>query len=337
MTRLCAVREVDCCISNPLTPPFTGVAGGSHHHGQGETNGFAATSARLISLQGDCRPLFVCGRQVGAVRPDVACCLLDYPQVFTPTPDAFILNVQLDSYTKRSNAIDVVLRDLRAKNVLRALRGWRDECFNVWADFGVEPLFKMERSAVTLLGVRAFGVHIMGYSRSAEDGTMNIWVQKRSLDKPTYPGMIDTMVGGGITAGLQPFQVMLKEAHEEAGIPEDIAKTAHAAGTVSFFTETERGLHANTEFVYDLELPPDFVPCNNDGEVECFEAVSVEEYVERVTSIKYKLTSVPVGLDFLVRHGLITPDTEPEYPALVELLHAPLDQLYRRWPQRNSL
>nr|XP_053656447.1 uncharacterized protein LOC128705215 [Cherax quadricarinatus] len=189
---------------------------------------------------------------------------------------------------------------------------------------------------LALLGVRAFGVHIMGYTRVPEDGSMKIWVQKRSLDKPTYPGMMDTMVGGGITAGLQPFQVMLKEAHEEAAIPENIAKMAQAAGTVTFFTETERGLHANTEFVYDLELPPDFVPCNNDGEVEGFEAVSVEEFLECVTSIKYKLTSVPVGIDFLVRHGFITPETEPEYPALVELLHAPLDQLYRRWPQRNS-
>lgn len=84
-----------------------------------------------------------------------------------------------------------------------------------------------------LLGVRAFGVHITGYTRSREDGRMRIWVQKRSLDKPTYPGMMDTMVGGGITAGLQPHQVMFKEAHEEAGVPEYLAKTARPAGSVS--------------------------------------------------------------------------------------------------------
>ncbi|KAG7158460.1 Nudix hydrolase 20,-like [Homarus americanus] len=291
----------------------------------------------LVSVQGECRPLLACGRQIGAIRPDVAKCLLNYPQVFIPSPDAFTLNPQLDSYNKRSNAIDLVLQDLRTKNVLVALRGWRDECFNVWADFGVEPLFKMERSGVTLLGVRVFGVHIMGYTRSSEDGRVKtIWVQKRSIDKPTYPGMMDTMVGGGITAGLPPFQVMLKEAHEEAAISESLAKTACPAGTVSFFTETERGLHANTEFVYDLELPSDFVPCNNDGEVEGFEAVPVEDYLECVTSLKYKLTSVPVAVDFLVRHGFITPESEPQYAALIELLHVPLDQMYHRWPQTTS-
>lgn len=84
-----------------------------------------------------------------------------------------------------------------------------------------------------ILGARAFGVHITGYTRSPEDGRMKIWMQKRSLTKPTYPGMMDTMVGGGITAGLQPLQVMMKEAHEEASIPEHLAKTAHSAGTVS--------------------------------------------------------------------------------------------------------
>jgi hypothetical protein len=38
-----------------------------------------------------------------------------------------------------------------------------------------------------------------------------------------------------------------------------------------FFFESERGLFPNTEFVFDLELPLDFVPFNSDGEVECFE------------------------------------------------------------------
>lgn len=38
-----------------------------------------------------------------------------------------------------------------------------------------------------------------------------------------------------------------------------------------FFFESERGLFPNTEFVFDLELPCDFIPKNNDGEVEMFE------------------------------------------------------------------
>jgi len=42
----------------------------------------------------------------------------------------------------------------------------------------------------------------------------------------------------------------------------------------SFFYESERGLFPDTEFVFDLELPPDFVPRNQDNEVEKFELVT---------------------------------------------------------------
>lgn len=76
----------------------------------------------------------------------IRCFLLQNNEGLT---NVLCISFQLDSYSQRSNAIELVLRDLRAKNVLQALRGWRDECFNVWADVGAEPLFQMERSAVS--------------------------------------------------------------------------------------------------------------------------------------------------------------------------------------------
>lgn len=42
----------------------------------------------------------------------------------------------------------------------------------------------------------------------------------------------------------------------------------------SFFYESERGLFPDTEFVFDLELPPEFVPRNQDNEVEKFELLT---------------------------------------------------------------
>ena len=44
-----------------------------------------------------------------------------------------------------------------------------------------------------------------------------------------------------------------------------------------FFFESERGIFPNTEFVFDLELPVDFIPTNNDGEVAEFELVPVAQ------------------------------------------------------------
>ena len=73
-----------------------------------------------------------------------------------------------------------------------------------------------------------------------------------------------------------------------------------------FFFQSERGIFPNTEFVFDLELPVDFVPQNADGEVQKFELLTSKECYERMFSSDFKTTSVPVVLDFLIRHGVVT-------------------------------
>lgn len=75
-----------------------------------------------------------------------------------------------------------------------------------------------------------------------------------------------------------------------------------------FYFESPRGLSADTEFVFDLELPLDFVPQNADGEVEKFELLPVRECMEWMHRSDYKTTSIPVTLDFLIRHGFISPE-----------------------------
>ena len=80
-------------------------------------------------------------------------------------------------------------------------------------------------------------------------------------------GMMDNFVGGGITEGLGVKETAVKEAAEEAGIDSEFASKMVPAGSVSFLHRTERGIHPNTEFVFDLELPDHFVPRNTDGEV----------------------------------------------------------------------
>jgi len=74
------------------------------------------------------------------------------------------------------------------------------------------------------------------------------------------------------------------------------------------YFESERGLFPNTEFVFDLELPLDFVPRNNDGEVDKFELMPIDKATERVLSADFKTTSAAVYIDFLVRHGRISPE-----------------------------
>ena len=86
--------------------------------------------------------------------------------------------------------------------------------------------------------------------------------------------------------------------------------------------------------MFDLELPETFSPGNNDGEVESFKLVPVEEMRGLIISDQYKITSSAIALDWLIRNGIVTPETDPDFPAIVENIHLPVHQLYN---SRNNV
>jgi hypothetical protein len=67
--------------------------------------------------------------------------------------------------------------------------------------------------------------------------------------------------------GLSCADNIIKECWEEAGIPQQLAAAAVPVGFVSYVSWSEEGLKPDVLFCYDLQLPPDFVPVPQDGEV----------------------------------------------------------------------
>ena len=61
---------------------------------------------------------------------------------------------------------------------------------------------------------------------------MIIELTGRSKNKPTFPGMLDNMVAGGISVGIGIKETMIKECEEEAGIPEELAKNVVPVGMI---------------------------------------------------------------------------------------------------------
>lgn len=286
--------------------------------------------------RGDCRPFIVDGEQVGVIRPDVLKQLFKYPEVFCirdkDNAKVVELNPAFRDYNEKSENVDRVLRQFRNDGIFVTLKGWRDEvssidrqtvinrdefcnfpsfssvvlqCYEVKA--GHDSLLKMDRSATCMFGIRNYGVDINGYVRHPQRG-LCIWLQQRSDTKQTWPGKWDNMVGGGLSVGFGIKETAIKEAAEEASIPTHLVKNLVSAGCVSFLFESERGIFPNTEFVFDLELPVDFVPSNSDGEVQAFELLPANECLEKLFSPDFKTTSCPVVIDFLIRHGVITPE-----------------------------
>ncbi|KAJ8257243.1 hypothetical protein GJAV_G00183500 [Gymnothorax javanicus] len=276
------------------------------------------------SCRAQCLKLEVDGVQVGWIPPSVAPFLRRFPQVFTaPQGGAVSLCPSLDSYSRRSEAVHDVIKMLREENHFSCLRGWREEKYKVSARFYDSPVMWMERSATCLFGVKRYGIHINGYTRAA-DGKLSIWVARRSPTKQTYPGKLDNLAAGGLAVGCSVRETLIKECEEEACIPASISETARPVGTVSYTYEDEEGVFAESQFVFDLELPESFRPRIGDGEVQDFYLYSIEQAREALVSEDFKPNSAMVLLDFLIRHSFIQPDSELYYQEFVAGLHRSL-------------
>ena len=256
------------------------------------------------------------GRQAGKIRHDFAAHLKSWPEVFELGAShvclAPALNHPCVGIDHRSDAVAAVFRTLRDDGVVT---GWRDEVHKVSPSWTAPAQLLVERAAIPYLGSGGYAVHLNGFVRRP-DGLW-LWVARRADDKPTAPGALDHLVAGGQPAALSLRDNLLKECHEEAGIPASLATRAYCTGCIAYAHDSANGYRPDTIYTFDLELPEYFEPVNTDGEVAAFELCRVEDVAALVRdTTSFKPNCALVIIDFLIRSGVIDPETE-DYLALV--------------------
>lgn len=265
------------------------------------------------------RRFMVAGRHVGWVVPDFARELAAHPQVFYLTDQEVNLHDRFATAAERSRAVASVLEDLRAQG---KVPGWRDELYPVSRHFGDAPLLLMERAATHLFGVPSYGINVNGLVPD-RDGT-RVWVARRSATKQVDPDMLDLVVGGGLPHGISVRDNLLKECAEEAGIPPAIAQGAKPVSLLTLMIEAPEGLRVGVQFNFDLDLPADFTPRNEDGEVAGFQLWTLDQLERNLREADDFMYDVALAnLDLLIRLGRIGPE-DPDYLDLVAHLRRPI-------------
>lgn len=187
----------------------------------------------------------------------------------------------------------------------------RNEAFDVRATPTGPVIATIDRGALPVFGIAAQGVHLDGLVRKP-DG-MHIWIGKRAANKALDPGKLDHIVAGGIPAGLTPWQTLVKEAGEEASIPQTLLTQAQQYATIHYAMARNEGLRRDILHCYEVELPPDFTPTPADGEVESFTLMplsDVSDIIEHTNDFKFNVNLVLLAL--LLRHHAITGQTATE-------------------------
>jgi 8-oxo-dGTP pyrophosphatase MutT (NUDIX family) len=262
------------------------------------------------------RPFRIDGRRVGWIRETDVPLLARWPDVFDIDAAGVTLAARFDgSVDTRSAALAAVIGALAADG---RIPGWRDETYAIRNAFDDPPLAYIERAASRFFGTMTYAVHLNGVVKYAA-GEPRLWIARRSDTKATDPGMLDNVVAGGIGWGFTIGETIVKECWEEAGIAREIAAQAVAGRTVHVLQSLPEGTQAEQIFVYDLPLPEDFVPHNQDGEVSEHRLARIDEVARWIEDGALTVDASLATLDCLLRHRWI----DDESCAGIDALFAP--------------
>ncbi|KAG8701040.1 hypothetical protein FRC11_012482 [Ceratobasidium sp. 423] len=243
---------------------------------------------------------------IGQIAPEVVEKIISYPagtfaiQLVDNAASPSVTNVKGIAFDDRLRTIDE-----RSEAIERASLEWRNQGHFAGAIGGGK--WRNER----------YSVYVHPFKNIGLGGEVAFRLERGAYNS----------VAGGIPVGMTPFESMVKECEEEASLAEDVArKHIKAVGVVSYFFQNARGnLQPEVEYTYDMLCPSAddlaFVPKPLDGEVESFELMNWEAVIEKMKAGEFKRNSALVLLDFFVRHGIVTPENEPNYLEIVTRMH----------------
>jgi 8-oxo-dGTP pyrophosphatase MutT (NUDIX family) len=275
-----------------------------------------AQARRAVDFDPSGYTAFVCnGEPLGWLQPGFAELLRRWPEYFHVQPGRVRLHAALPTAQARTEALAQCTRALARDG---HIHGWRDETYAIFpAAEGDEPVFCIERAAVRRFGLTARGVNLNAFVGAG--AALRLWIARRSPAKPIDPGLLDNLVGGGIASGYGPWATLVKESAEEAGLAAGRVADSRKAGRLWSRHAVPEGVHSEILHVYDLALPADCTPANQDGEVSAVRLADIPEVMGWLAAGQFSLEPALVTLDFLLRHGLIAPG-HPEFAALEKIL-----------------
>jgi 8-oxo-dGTP pyrophosphatase MutT (NUDIX family) len=183
---------------------------------------------------------------------------------------------------------------------------WRNELLRVTGDSGqVRGL--IERAAVRPLGIRTFAVHLVAYCKTTQGPCM--WVQQRALDKANDPGLWDTCAGG-LAAGDESLLISLeREVQEEAGLDLKLLQQqghiVQRLETIKTQRNIPEGFLVEELLCWDIDLPNNVVPINQDGEVEKFELWPIEQVVQGIADQQFTVEAALIIHQSLYQRNLL--------------------------------
>ncbi|MBQ9619849.1 MAG: NUDIX domain-containing protein [Neisseriaceae bacterium] len=210
------------------------------------------------------------------------------------------INILADSWIQAGKLLESTAKNWHTAGLYD---GWRDEQFDVTDKQG-NVLFALERSAFRPLGLLSHAIHINGYIE--KNGEHYFWIGKRSPHKPVDPNRLDNLTGGGVASGETIHSAMIREGFEEAGLPENLLKPLNESACCLSVRPVHRGLHREYLHIYNVRLPENFIPENQDGEVSALNLMPIPEILSHIENNQFMNDAVLAMVYAFVELGYLS-------------------------------
>jgi 8-oxo-dGTP pyrophosphatase MutT (NUDIX family) len=249
---------------------------------------------------------------------------LDWPSYWDINrEDRTVTLTKASSFDERTDALRETLLYNHEHRTVPHLQKWSDDIFGLHTTEG-DHIANMNILGSAVLGATSANVQLIAWT--ATDNGRMYWLQRRSMNRIIHPGKLDNTAGGGLGPGESPFEAMVREAHEEASIPESYAREhLVSCGTVTYHLITNAdgspGSQAHVQHTFEMELPPDIIPTPYDNEVEDYITMTEQEVLVALFGVEFKLIVGSLWLDHFIRHGIITPENEENFSEIRSRIH----------------
>ena len=228
---------------------------------------------------------------------------------------------------QRTRCFADLLNAERQCQTFKVLRRWSDEYFSIWGP-DQSVIASLPRLGAPLFGIVTYGVQMLAYTEDPA-GELKIWIARRAATKRTYPGMLDSTVGGSMCTGETPFECLVRESAEEACLKEDLIRSkAKSCGAISYICRTdERGggelglFLPEVQYCYELQVSDDVTPSPGDDEAEEFLLMTIHEVQKALANGDFTPANGCIILNFLIQHGILTFENEKDYIDIIARLH----------------
>ncbi|KAH7146166.1 NUDIX hydrolase domain-like protein [Dactylonectria macrodidyma] len=187
-----------------------------------------------------------------------------------------------------------------------------------------EHVLHMSIMGSGMLGTVVPGVQLIAWTET--ENHRRYWLQRRSARKNVHPGKLDVTAGGNFAAGERPIDGIVREAFEEASIPEDYTRNnIRSCGTISYHLATNGdgspGSQPHVQYAYEMELPNGMIPKPSDGEVEEFITMDEQEIRAALFQDDFKPIVGVLWLGHFYGHGMMTAENEKNFEEICSRLH----------------